>query len=141
MLATGTGDPGGCPPAIAEYVESLERRLKPQAVILFGSQARGDAGCLSDYDLLVVADELPTDFWERLNLLWEDKPPLVDVLGFTEEELMACLHRGLILDALLEGHPLVGDLELWRRRARQYLQEHGLVKKWFGYVRRLPAAA
>ncbi len=128
------------PPAIAEYVASLERRLSPQAVILFGSQARGDARRTSDYDLLVVADNLPTDFWERLDVLWQDKPPLVDALGFTEEELLACLHRGLILDALVEGRPLVGDIEAWRQQAQRYLQEHNLVKTWFGYVRR-PAAA
>ncbi len=129
------------PAAIAEYVASLERRLAPKAVILFGSRARGDARRTSDYDLLVVADDLPTDFWERLDVLWEDKPLLVDALGFTEAELLACLHRGLILDALLEGKPLVGDIGAWRQQAKRYLREHNLVKTWFGYVRRPPATA
>jgi predicted nucleotidyltransferase len=140
MFAVGTRHSGSCPPGIADYVASLERRLAPKAIILFGSRARGDADRFSDYDLLVVADDLPADYWQRLDVLWEDKPPLVDALGFTEEELSAFLHRGLILDALLEGRPLVGDIQTWRRRAQRYLQEHGLVKKWFGYVRRSPEA-
>ena len=136
----GTKHPGSCPPDIASYVASLERRLAPKAVILFGSQARRDTHQASDYDLLVVADNLPGDYWRRIDLLWQDKPPLVDVLGFTEEEMWACLHRGLILDALLEGRSLVGEIGAWRRRARRYLRRHGLIKKWFGYVRHSPPA-
>ncbi len=134
----GARHPGSCPADIAEYVAALERKLAPKAILLFGSRARGDADRFSDYDLLVVADDLPADYWERIDVLWEDKPPLVDAQGFTEEELDACLHRGLILDALLEGRPLTGDIQAWQQRARQYLQKHGLVKKWFGYVRRSP---
>jgi len=137
----GTKHLGSCPPDIAGYVTSLKRRLAPKAVVLFGSQARGDVHHSSDYDLLVVADDLPDDYWRRIDLLWQDKPPMVDVLGFTEEEMWACLHRGLVLDALLEGRSLVGDIGAWRQRARRYLREYGLVKKWFGYVRRSPEAA
>lgn len=134
----GGRDTPSCPPALAGYIESLEARLEPKSVILFGSQARGDATTRSDYDLLVVADGLPSDFWERTELLWEGKPPLVDVLGFTEGELLACLHRGLILDALLDGHPLVGSMETWQERARRHLRENDLVRTHFGYVRRSP---
>jgi predicted nucleotidyltransferase len=132
----GGRDTAICPPALAGYLASLEKRFEPKSVILFGSQARGDATQRSDYDLLVVADTLPRDFWERTKVLWEEKPPLVDVLGFTEAELLACLHRGLTLDALLDGRPLVGSMKTWQRRARRHLRENDLVRTHFGYVRR-----
>jgi predicted nucleotidyltransferase len=41
-----------------ELLERVVRYFDPEAVILFGSHARGDAGPDSDYDLLVV---LPDD--------------------------------------------------------------------------------
>jgi len=41
---------------IDQMVKRIVRRFHPQQVILFGSQARGDAGPDSDVDLLVVMD-------------------------------------------------------------------------------------
>src|SRR5256885_2102312 len=42
------------PPAL---LEAVVRRYDPVQVILFGSRARGDAGCDSDWDLLIVVDD------------------------------------------------------------------------------------
>ena len=41
---------------IARMVRRIVRKFHPQQVILFGSQARGDAAPDSDVDLLVVMD-------------------------------------------------------------------------------------
>ena len=41
---------------IDRMVKRIVRKFHPQQVILFGSQARGDAGPDSDVDLLVVMD-------------------------------------------------------------------------------------
>jgi predicted nucleotidyltransferase len=40
-----------------ELLERVVRYFDPQAVILFGSHARGDADEDSDYDLLVILDD------------------------------------------------------------------------------------
>jgi len=40
--------------ALDRMVRRLVRRFKPEQIILFGSQARGDAGPDSDIDLLIV---------------------------------------------------------------------------------------
>lgn len=46
----------------AELLDRLVRYFDPQAVILFGSRARGDGRADSDYDLLVVlADTAPPE--------------------------------------------------------------------------------
>ena len=41
-------------PVIGKIVQRLVAALSPECIYLFGSQARGDAGPDSDYDLLVV---------------------------------------------------------------------------------------
>ena len=43
--------------ALAEVVRRLVQAYKPERVYLFGSVARGDAGCDSDYDLLVIVPD------------------------------------------------------------------------------------
>ena len=40
--------------AIREMVRRIVKQFDPEKIILFGSQARGDAGPDSDVDLLVV---------------------------------------------------------------------------------------
>jgi uncharacterized protein len=43
-------------PLIRRMVKRIVQRFDPEHIILFGSQARGDAGPDSDVDLLVVMD-------------------------------------------------------------------------------------
>jgi len=49
-------------PRLAEIVRRLVEAYQPERIYLFGSQARGEAGPDSDYDLLVVVpdDAAPT---------------------------------------------------------------------------------
>jgi hypothetical protein len=45
-------------PKLREAVDRLVNELHPRAVILFGSRARGTNRHDSDYDLLVISDQL-----------------------------------------------------------------------------------
>jgi predicted nucleotidyltransferase len=56
------------PPVAQEYAKEVRLRLGEQArqVILFGSQARGDAQAGSDYDFIVVVDERTRQLRELL---------------------------------------------------------------------------
>lgn len=50
------------PPPLAEAVRRLVEAYQPLEIWLFGSQARGDAGPDSDYDLmLIVPDDAETE--------------------------------------------------------------------------------
>lgn len=48
--------------ALAEIVRRLVAAYQPERIYLFGSQARGDAGPDSDYDILIiVSDDAPPE--------------------------------------------------------------------------------
>jgi len=52
---------------LAPVVESLQRTLSDQllALVLFGSRGRGDAEADSDWDILLIAEELPAGLLQR----------------------------------------------------------------------------
>lgn len=51
------------------FAESLDPSLGVEAVVVFGSVARGDFNLWSDVDVLVVASRLPERFLDRLEAL------------------------------------------------------------------------
>jgi predicted nucleotidyltransferase len=76
-------------PVLDEVVSRLASGLKPERIYLFGSQASGQAGPGSDYDLLVVVprSDLPRHQREAFSydLLWGLTTP-VDVIVLTRAE-------------------------------------------------------
>ena len=56
------------PPVAVEYAREVRSRLGPHArqIILFGSQARGEATKHSDYDFIVVVDELTRELRDKV---------------------------------------------------------------------------
>jgi predicted nucleotidyltransferase len=82
-------------PVLAEMVRRLVAELQPERIYLFGSQARGDAGPESDYDLLVLV-ERPTEPRYRLSqrgfLALRGIPVAVDVVVWDRETFDARLH-------------------------------------------------
>ncbi|MCL5292683.1 MAG: nucleotidyltransferase domain-containing protein [Actinobacteria bacterium] len=124
------------PEDVARYVKALVEKLNPVAVVLFGSRATGRAHIQSDYDLLVIAPNLPGDFWVRQDLVWEGKPFSVDVIAFTLSEVIERVLRGFVLDALLQGVVLFGDIGELKARAEEHVERYGLTRTEAGYVRR-----
>ena len=74
---------------LTHIVTALVSGLRPQALYLFGSRARGRAAPTSDYDLLVVqaTSDLPGHQRDRLALkaLRQVRAP-VDVIVLTQDE-------------------------------------------------------
>lgn len=73
----------------AAWAKRLSARLEVEAVVVFGSVARGDFNKWSDVDVLVVARGLPENARDRLALLGIDTPLGVQPVGWTPEELAA----------------------------------------------------
>src|SRR5437016_5020994 len=53
---------------IARMVKRIAKKFDPEQIILFGSQARGDAGPDSDVDLLVVMDVEGSKLEKRIEI-------------------------------------------------------------------------
>ncbi len=80
---------------LLELARQYERGLDLpglQAVVVFGSVARGDFNLGSDVDVLVVADDLPGRLPDRQELL-SFPVPRVQALGWTSDEMATQLRR------------------------------------------------
>jgi predicted nucleotidyltransferase len=95
-------------PKLAEIVSRLVEAYQPERIYLFGSEARGDAGPDSDFDLLVVVpNEAPPEM-KRSRLAYErlwGTGVAADVLIWTKERFDSRLHLKASLPAtvLREG--------------------------------------
>lgn len=111
-------------PELAPYVRELKSRLGVQAVVVFGSRARGDDLPTSDYDLVVVSTGLRgldrLERRDRLYGIWDDVGPDADadIFGLTPEELHG-LGSPMLWDALEEGRVIVDD-GTWRAAKAEF---------------------
>ena len=83
-----------------EVIDAVRRRIvaaiNPQQIVMFGSQARGDATASSDIDLLVVQDTARSDREVRRHLerLLLDRRFGLDLIVRTPEEIALNLADG-----------------------------------------------
>lgn len=85
-----------------DHVRRLCERLPVRQAAVVGSVARGDFNVWSDVDVVLVVEDLPERTLDRLELLMEGRPPEVQPIGFTPDELE---------DARRRGNPLVVELD------------------------------
>lgn len=95
---------------IQAMATKLGEAFQPDCILLFGSQARGDAGEFSDVDFLVVTQTdlpKPQRSVAMYRLLRDFNLP-VDILVYTPQEVAdyRALPQSLIWRAFLEGHML-----------------------------------
>ncbi|CAN5605346.1 nucleotidyltransferase domain-containing protein [soil metagenome] len=92
------------------YLRAKATAAPIRAAYLVGSVARGDFNLWSDIDVVIVVDELPGRFLERVDL-FSDGPPGVEVFPFTPEELESERRRGnpLVLEVDDVGIDLLCD--------------------------------
>jgi uncharacterized protein len=118
-------------------VEALRKALGERlvAVVLFGSRARGEARADSDWDLLVLAERLPQNTFDRQlffgRLLPSDIPGAITVVAKTPKEFEAHL-PSLYLDIALDGQILYDPNGYAADRLaalRHLIQEAGLYRK------------
>lgn len=95
------------------YRERAIKKLRPRSVVLFGSMATGKYGAGSDVDILVICENLPRNFLERLRVLSElnSTTAPIEALGYTPAEFLQMLERRhpTALYAVADGKPLYDD--------------------------------
>jgi len=97
MTATKTSDP-----VLAGIVNRLVAAFSPDAVYLFGSRARGEAGADSDYDLLVVVPDAAPAERRQARLAYQalrGTGVAADVLVWTRSAFDSRLHLRASLPA------------------------------------------
>lgn len=107
MVETGTHAAELARHVVGALVNGLSGRLV--AVVLFGSRARGEGSETSDWDLLVIAEDLPAKTFDR-NLYLKQLIPMawrgrVSILAKTPEQFHGAV-SSLYLDVALDGQIL-----------------------------------
>jgi uncharacterized protein len=95
---------------IEGFVTGLADKYKARLVVLFGSRIKGTWTESSDYDLLVISDNLPANPLERFSDV--DYPPLnVQLFGYTTDEVDRMLDNlnMFLFSALTEGKVVYAD--------------------------------
>ena len=105
------------------------------AVVLFGSRARGDASASSDWDMLVIARELPGKPFERYQFLKRLLPApcrgAISMLAKTPQEFESNL-PSLYLDIALDGRILYDPHKYAAERLamlQRLLKQSGLYRE------------
>jgi predicted nucleotidyltransferase len=92
---------------IRDIVRRIVNTAQPEKVILFGRQARGDAGPNSDFDVLVIkpSDEPRYRRSIPLYVALADLPVEVEVMVYTPEEVdeWSQVRQAFVTTAMREG--------------------------------------
>lgn len=105
------------------------------SIVLFGSRARGEAREGSDWDLFIIAKDLPAKPFKRV--LYIRKPltgqfhEKICIIAKTPEEVMSAF-PSLYLDLCWDGIALFdreGFFETLRERMRKIISSAGLIRK------------
>lgn len=88
---------------LAEIVQRLAP-MRPERILLFGSTARGKSDEWSDLDVIVVANEVPARFVDRIARAFDLIDPRygLDILIYTPNE-----YREMLAD----GNPFIATAE------------------------------
>ena len=115
------------------YKDYLSNHLV--SIVLFGSHARGDVKETSDFDLFVIAEELPVKVFQRILFI---RKPLkgqfaerICIIAKTPEEVLKNL-PSLFLDLGLDGIILFDKDNFFKNlqiKIREIIQQAGLQRK------------
>jgi len=122
---------------IVEYLSRLNEKIKIDAIILFGSHAKGTAYKYSDYDFFIISSDWPDNYRERINIFWENIPNWVEIIAWKPEEVKKFIYRPFILQILTEGIVIYGEGEKYKKAAQEYIKTNNLKKTKFGFVREI----
>lgn len=121
------------------FCRNVLEKFNPRTIILYGSMATRRFGAGSDIDIIVVSENLPENFLERLNLLFELNTTTapIEPLGYKPNEFLKMIKRRhpTALYAVSEGIPLYDDgfFDLAKNLFENIRNEFDIVKIEHGW--------
>jgi predicted nucleotidyltransferase len=123
---------------LSQIVTALQEGLGERliAAVLYGSRARGQAHRASDWDLFIIASDLPAQLWERHILLKRSLPAAyrgaVSLLAKTPQEFEENKIASIYLYIAQDGQILFDPQGYARQRLadlQRLMAEAGLYRK------------
>jgi len=125
---------------INRFCKRVIRSLDTKCIILYGSLARGDFNERSDIDLIVIASNLPENYYKRAELLSDLIVSAVPIepLGYTPDEFIKMIQNRhcTSLFAMTEGKPLYGKkyFAFLMKIYKALAEEYKLVKRESAWI-------
>ncbi|MDW8035191.1 MAG: nucleotidyltransferase domain-containing protein [Candidatus Korarchaeum sp.] len=125
--------------AAERFAERVTSAYGRALVIIFGSRARMEEYATSDTDILVVLDRAtPEDLVRLAEEARRSGIPSPEIHLYTFERLEEAKGNAVIMDAILEGVPIIDTENLMdrlRKSIEDYVRERKLVKTRCGWFR------
>jgi len=96
-------------PILREFLARVREAVgrEPVETILFGSRARGDHDPMSDYDLIMVYDEVTPEMREAIRRTQSDvgfeRDALISAFVYAEPDLARACYEPFMMNAAREG--------------------------------------
>jgi len=97
-----------------------------KGIVLFGSRASGTARKDSDFDVLIIADDLPQEWRKRDTIVLDlDRHGIFDILLYTGEELENSINAAnpVIMNVFDRPHKILYGKSFVGRKARLFTDE------------------
>jgi len=97
-----------------------------KAIVLFGSRASGTAKKDSDFDVLIIADDLPQHWRQRDTIILDlDRHGIFDILLYTGEELENAINAAnpVIMNVFDRPHKILYGKSFMDRKSRIFTNE------------------
>jgi predicted nucleotidyltransferase len=97
-----------------------------KAIVLFGSRASGTAKKYSDFDVLIIADDIPQDWRQRDTIILNlDRHGIFDLLLYTGKELENAINMAnpVIMSLFDRPHKILYGKSFIDQKARLYTNE------------------
>ncbi len=104
--------------------QMIGKNLK--SIVLFGSRASGTAKKHSDFDVLIIAEDLPQDWRQRDAIILDlDRHGIFDLLLYTGEELENAINAAnpVIMSVFDRPHKILYGKSFINQKARLYTDE------------------
>lgn len=92
---------------VRRFKRNINKSIKVDKIILFGSRAKKNYHRYSDFDLLIISSDFSGIPWykrpTKLYMMWKEDYPL-EILCYTPEEIKRRLNKvGVVSEAIKEG--------------------------------------